>query len=458
MTDKHKKYKDSYGENELYWGFGIEEETYLQFEKLLNVAAPIFKNNHNRERYSVDYYKSYKPEFKELMLQEVSAPFIELPYYVNSHSFLNMDVKGEHITTYAKKPLPNKKYLGKTFFEELKEFNPAIFNDMYEKNFTFDGDTLEFMTLNFYKTDVRAVIKELIKSKSLFLKSLNAYVSKSKNFLYEGRFIYPPINAPYTVYHSNPKNIAMFNNGTYHINITLPTLLGPKDLSGNPTLMYPEKFKEDHKKCIQLYQWLEPILVANYGTADPLSKKSDKYSKASQRCALSRYISLGTYNTETMIEGKILTVPYSTLDVAKQDFWWYNTYHASSGYMKLEAVGMDINYKKHYTHGIELRILDWFDESRLQELCRLLIYVADASADAKHIVNPSYSKTWNNLVVSVLQLGVDYILPLHVIAVYEKIFNVELIDFVGNCYQFLKILTKKLKAKYSKSMCSKLML
>ena len=159
-----------------------------------------------------------------------------------------------------------------------------------------------------------------------------------------------------------------------------------------------------------------------------------------------------------MIEGKILTVPYSTLDVAKQDFWWYNTYHASSGYMKLETVGMDINYKKHYTHGIELRILDWFDESRLQELCRLLIYVADASADAKHIVNPSYSKTWNNLVVSVLQLGVDYILPLHVIAVYEKIFNVELIDFVGDCYQFLKILTKKLKAKYSKSMCSKLML
>ena len=235
-------------------------------------------------------------------------------------------------------------------------------------------------------------------------------------------------------------------------------MLGPKDISGNPTLMYPEKFKEDHKKCIRLYQWLEPILVANYGTPDPLSRHSNKYSKASQRSALSRYIGLGTYDTDSMKEGKILTVPCRDLVAEKQDFWWYKKYHETSGYIMLESVGMDVNYKKHYTHGIELRMLDWFDERRLKDICKLLVYIADASYHTVEILNPALSETWNNLVVAILQEGIEYILPQHIIATYEKIFNVELLGAVVNSRDFLTILRTKLKKKYSKGLCSKLML
>ena len=455
--DKHKKYKPQYGENEIYWGFGLEEETYLQFEKPLNVAITIFNNCHTRERYSVDYYKSYAPDYKSIMNKEFTTPFIQLPYYMNSHSFLNMDIKGQHKTTYAQFPLPNTK-AGDTLFEMLKVFNPKIFKDMYELSFTFDGDTIEFMTQKFYKARIHNVIKELLYIKSIFLISLNKYIKIHKYIFMHGNLIYPPKNAPYTVYHSNPANIAMFNNGTYHINITLPTMLGPKDISGNPTLMYPEKFKEDHKKCIRLYQWLEPILVANYGTPDPLSRHSNKYSKASQRSALSRYIGLGTYDTDSMKEGKILTVPCRDLVAEKQDFWWYKKYHETSGYIMLESVGMDINYKKHYTHGIELRMLDWFDERRLKDICKLLVYIADASYHTVEILNPALSETWNNLVVAILQEGIEYILPQHIIATYEKIFNVELLGAVVNSRDFLTILRTKLKKKYSKGLCSKLML
>jgi len=369
-----------------------------------------------------------------------------------------MDIRGEHTKIYAKIPVANKKFSGQTFFKSLQLHDSKIFVDLYELSFTFDGDTLEFITQKFYKAKIKNVIKELLYLKAIFLKSLNNFIKIHKYNFIHGTLIYPPINAPYTVYHSNPKNIAMFNNGTYHINITLPTLLGPKDTAGNPTLLYPNKFKEDHKKCIRLYQWLEPILAVVYGTPDPLSKHSKKYSKASQRSAVSRYISLGTYDTDAMKEGKILTVPCNELAVYAQDFWWYKKYHASSGYIMLDSIGMDINYKKHYTHGIELRMLDWFDECKLKELSTLLVYVADVSCIIDSVSNPSYSETWNTLVVDVLREGLDYIYPSHIIAVYEKIFDVELLGFVGNSHGLFTLLKEKLKAKYGKGICSKLML
>jgi hypothetical protein len=53
---KHMRYKSMYKQNELYWGLGIEEETYLQFTKPINVASSILTTCHAAERYSVKYY------------------------------------------------------------------------------------------------------------------------------------------------------------------------------------------------------------------------------------------------------------------------------------------------------------------------------------------------------------------------------------------------------------------
>ena len=54
-----------YGQNELFWGLGIEEETYLQFNKLIFVSTPLIREQHTEERYSVNYYFSYKPDYKK---------------------------------------------------------------------------------------------------------------------------------------------------------------------------------------------------------------------------------------------------------------------------------------------------------------------------------------------------------------------------------------------------------
>ena len=107
--EKHHRYKSRYGEHEIYWGLGIEEESYLQFSKPIYVAAPIIRSARKPERYSVNYYNSYKPETLanlDQMFTDVSG-FYPLPFLFNAHSFTRMDTRGKHMTTYEKIPKPN---------------------------------------------------------------------------------------------------------------------------------------------------------------------------------------------------------------------------------------------------------------------------------------------------------------------------------------------------------------
>lgn len=59
---KHYKYKDNYKPSTLYWGIGIENEIYLEFKNKIEIKKKIF-NNHQKERYSINYYENYKSEY-----------------------------------------------------------------------------------------------------------------------------------------------------------------------------------------------------------------------------------------------------------------------------------------------------------------------------------------------------------------------------------------------------------
>ena len=461
VLEKHKKYQDKYGENELFWGLGIEEETYLQFDKPIYVAAPIIRTAHTAERYSVDYYKTYRPC--------ISASFdstfpdasgcIPLPFFINAHAFQKMNTRGQHTTTYEKVPKPNPVFSGTTFLAALQEFRPELFKDLYEKSFVFDGDTIEFITQDFYKVRGPAVIKELVAMKAAFLKGLNDFLVANKIHRDKGLLMYPPRNPGFAVFYSNPQNVVMFNNGTYHINLTLPTMLGPKDASDTTTLLYPDEFRLNHRRCIRMIQWLEPLLLAEYGTADPFSFSHDgRYASASQRCAVSRYIGVGTYDTDTMKEGKCLTAAIKDIKGTDSDFWWYKRYHVTSAYEPLQRVGMDINYKKHFNHGIELRIFDWFPEGRLQGLVELLVHLCDAALIRDEAPVAVLSPTWNHVVLSILQKGGSYILSTEESALYERIFGIPLMGSSQTVLEILDALSRGLKKKYAKGMCSSLML
>lgn len=456
ILEKHRKYKEAYGENEIFWGFGIELETYFQFDKPIYVATPVLRTARKPERYSVSYYKSYKPDTLALMDQMFpdASGCLPLPLFFSGNSFQKTDRNGHHVTTYQTVPKPNPKFSGKTIFQELQEFNPLLFISKHEQSFTFDGDTVEFMTQDFYKTKVERVIKELISHKQEFLDSVNKYFKDRHVFPHLGKLIYPPVNPGFAVFSTNPSNIAIFNNGTYHINITLPSELAKKSPSGMPCLKKPLLFREQHRACIRLYQWLEPILIAIYGTPDPFPNGS----RASQRCAMSRYIGIGTYNTKEMPRGKILTTPIEKIRGSENPFWWYKVYHSKSAYNTLTDIGMDVNYMKHFLHGIELRVFDWFPESRLQELCELLVYVAEVSIIAKVIPEPVITERWNSIVVRSLKDGQDMRFTKREIEFLESLFCVPLPLHELSVKQVYSSLYYGLKEKHGNSSLSNLFL
>jgi hypothetical protein len=183
---------------------------------------------------------------------------------------------------------------------------------------------------------------------------------------------------------------------TYHFNFTLPTELDNARHIHNYAL-----FTEQHKNLINIIQWVEPLLLSMYGSGDIFAKVNSNLSGTSQRIAKSRYIGLGTYDTDTMKPGKILHIDSNNNHLSNMDYWWFNKYYEKSDYTKEKLIGVDINFHKHKNHGIELRIFDYFDESKLEDAFTFIILLMDHSL-TKKIKSPIRNKLWNEYVVDIL--------------------------------------------------------
>jgi len=405
--EKHKKYSGYYVANDVYWGLGIENEMYLEFDKPKLIDMNFFLNNHKRERYSVDYYSNYKPEYLKTAFQKYSNVFcfhnkskIPLPLLINAHTFTKTDRNNEPIRMYTKACELNHKFCGETLFEEI--IKRPVLSETYEKEWCFDGDTFEFSNMNFYNTTLDKVLDELKDNKTRFLKEIQTFQREHEIFKNYGNIQYMKQNYPFSVHMTNLNNVAMFNNGTLQYNITLPTRL-----TQNGKIANKRDFVYTHKNAIRLIQWFEPLLIAVYNTPDPFSEngKNPAFSNCSQRCAISRYMGIGTYDTDIMIEGKVLTLMTTTFD--KYENWWYNRFHKTSNYNRLTEIGLDINFYKHYNHGIEIRFFDYIhDENLLQESFEFIIHLMDFVLDSKkEIENPIYSDLWNDLVLEIITKG-----------------------------------------------------
>jgi hypothetical protein len=399
FQEKHQKYIDFYTslnanpvkDNE-YWGLGIENESYLMFETLTDVPRHSYMLFQKRERYSVDYWKNYKNKPLVSTLQGLPIN-IKTPTYINSHSFQFADIDGNHMTLYKDKNLQrlNPKFTGLSVDTFLKQKSPIV-SDLFKNNMIYDGDTIEFTTFDFYKTNVESILKELSTVKATFLKEVNTHLYG--NGVFKDRIIYPPFNYGFARHLSNPENIAMCNNGTYHINLTLPTTL---DSNGNIADL--DEFKKKHANAIRGIQWVEPLIIALYGSPDILHTLNAEYSGGSQRLCLSRYIGLGTYDTKRMEKGKLL----DTHDYKKSS-GYFAKLHLNSPYNPPEKTGYDFNYNKYIKHGIELRVLDSFPEEHLESLINFLVLICNYSI--RHdIPDPIHSELWNTVVIDCLQKG-----------------------------------------------------
>jgi hypothetical protein len=417
--DKHQKYKKAYKPNDIFWGLGIEHETYIETNNLKQVTVKGLKENKASERYCVNYYNIYTKEEFDTALDGLFKPDekILLPILLNSHTFQRTDINGEHQTTYERIPKPNPKFNGTTIHNWMKSQNPTAFKGTFEKSYIFDGDTIEFMTQDFYKATINTVINELEEIEADFIIALNA-LPKEGIFKTYGPFKLAQENYPFASYLTNIKNNAMFNNGTIHLNITLPTKLNDKAEIADMPL-----FIKQHQNYARAIQWLSSLIVAKYNKYDPLcesSKNGEKYAAGSQRVAVSRYIGLGTYDTDKMEVGKILTTSRDKLS----DIDWYEEFHKKVDYKFLNELGMDLNFNKHYCHGLELRLLDSIPTNDIKDILHTLVYLADFSL-SNEIENPKKSKLWHRIAENCVHNGKGYFIDVTDQNELYKLFKIE---------------------------------
>jgi hypothetical protein len=412
---KHEKYEKKYKPNQLYWGLGVEHETYLQTSFIRTSTIDYMLKHRKQERYSVNYYNAYKTSEFDQILTDISDTNLLVPILVNSHTFQKTDVNLQHKTTYEKQPKPNPKFSSTTVFELLQQHN-SYFKDEYDKSFTFDGDTVEFITQDFYNATVEQVMGELKAHETKFIDNLNATIeSKPATFGLFGSL------APYKIqernfgfahYLTNLSNVSMFNNGTIHVNITLPTMLDASSQIQNPQL-----FIEHHRNLACLFQWFLPLFIATYGSGDPfeqilkspsnpppIAKKHSLFAKGSQRLAVSRYIGVGTYDTTNMEKGKILQVSKTDLETPLS---WYDNLYSKTMYSPLTDIGLDINFNKHWSHGLEFRIFDAVSYDELQQILYDIVLLADMSLMLPSLSIPQKNTVWQNMITNAIWKGAD---------------------------------------------------
>jgi hypothetical protein len=423
MTDvlrnlpKHKKYSSSYIRGDFFWGLGVEHETYIKTSQEKIFTS--FSNAMEPERYSVSYYKSYKQEYLPAALEEIiqqSNGKLKVPILMNSHTFTHTDKFNIHKTTFDKEPKPNSKADKQTFFEWICS-QSKWFEQQYEKSFIWDGDSIEFMTQKFYKASVKGVLNELRLAHDTFISNLNALPKQGLLLAYSPLSLAFPSNEPFACHLTNLKHISMFNNGTLHINITLPTRLS---LFKSQKASNWSTFVEDHRKLARLIQWLEPLWIASYGSPDPLSTlPSFSASSSSQRIAVSRYIGLGTFDTDTMPRGKILQIPRPPLS-------WYDEFYKQAYYQPLKEIGLDINFNKHGAHGLELRFFDQMSYNSLEQILYQLVLLADVSLSyTGPVENPRDSKLWKESALECLRKGKSWMVSPEQMVVFSSILRIQ---------------------------------
>ena len=407
-----------------YWGIGLENETYMQFEESLIVSGEFIQEKIGFEKYSIDYRKCYKPESLAPILKKAFGlnENYKVSRMMNSHSLEKLDINYQHKTLSPVRPLvdtatgemiaqptENPDYLGKSIMELFLEDQPYNIQSMItQRNKTmgsvhFDGDSIEFVTKYFENRTIAESCKELRATKKLFLDKIN------ESSVLNGKLNFPDYNNGLNMFMTNQENLVLFNNGTYHFHITLPSL------TEDSRIVDYNEFERTHANAIYLLQWFEPFFIATLGSPDIMGVISDTYSLdkkftlGSMRNAMSRYIGVGTYN-KAMPKGKILT--YNVDDFRKllkfekeENIWWRDQIEADMEYEMLSEVGLDFNQEKMYQSGFEFRSFDEFPAEYLNDVLFGIILICEHSLNLPDVQWGHDSKAWNNLVFKTLKMG-----------------------------------------------------
>lgn len=406
FPENTKRYMKMFNKTDtMFWGIGIENETYLELDPIIISGEKILKQL-GRERYSVDYTKNYDVKAVKEVMRRVydEKKNYQITRMVNSHALNKTDRNGENKTLYTKDTKINPKFSGKSIFEEWLEHDPEVRQKIHPSdktltNIFFDGDTIEFITENFYNTDTFKVSQELILNREWFLSRFRKFKEdtglwpriQKVDFVRE----HPGLNTFIT----QLDRVVLFNNTTIHVHLTLPTPI--KDGIITDQL----QFTKVHKNAIRMLQWFEPFFIATLGSPDLFNQfEGGGYSGGSMRATLSRYIGVGTYNTDKMEEKKILTKPI--MEVRPNGIWWRDLVEREMHYvLPTDEIGLDFNYAKYYQSGLEFRILDGFPMEILKDVLDVIILICEHSLHLEKVQNPISIETWNHIVYRTMRDG-----------------------------------------------------
>lgn len=395
-----------------YWGIGLENETYMQFEESLTVSGTFIQEKIGCERYSIDYRKCYRSGVLASVLENGldKDKNYRISRMMNSHSWDKIDLNYQHKTIASiNPPIDNPEYLGKSILENFLESQPYNIWSMFTQktnpmgSVNFDGDSIEFVTKYFENRTISDSCDELAATKKLFIDKIN------ESGVLNGNLHFPDYNTGFNMFLSNQENIVLFNNGTYHFHITLPTL------TENSRIVDYPAFEAKHANAIYLLQWFEPLFIATLGSPDimqVISKKrglNHQFAGGSMRNAMSRYTGVGTFN-KVMAKGKILT--YQVEEFRKllrfekeENIWWRDQVESDFDYELLSDIGLDFNQEKMYQSGFEFRSFDEFPASYLPDLLHAIITICEHSLNIQDVAWCHDSVVWNNLVFKSLKYG-----------------------------------------------------
>jgi hypothetical protein len=87
-------------------------------------------------------------------------------------------------------------------------------------------------------------------------------------------------------------------------------------------------------------------------------------------------------------------------------------------------MGYDVNFNKHYNHGVEIRFFDHIaDDAKINNVLEDLIYLGDWSLENEISDNPIKSAIWNGLVVKCMIQGKNTQLSFEELDLYSVIFR-----------------------------------
>jgi saccharopine dehydrogenase (NAD+, L-lysine-forming) len=384
---KHRRYLTHPSVSTLFWGIGLENETYLMTE--MKDAASFATLQPKRERYSIDYYKSFAREPLERVLRVLrDCPSLHYPLYVNAHTFQKTDPSLEHRTLYNAHQTPNRRFTESIHDHLMRACE--TYRTMNEISMVFDGDTIEFITQKFHCTTVSESLNELVEQKEKWRQAVSPFFEQWGI----GTLQFPTHSHGLVSFiTTHGKNLSLCNTGTLHINLTLPTWLE------NGQLRDRTGFARDHLAFIRMIQVVEPLLAACYGTPDVFSVIDPAYSIGSQRGTRSRYISLQTFDVAAPVNGKLLICPRPT-----RKEHWYSRLMSEGPYLPHTEVGYDVNFNKFKNHGVEIRFLDAFPEAYLGDVMNFFVLLAQHAVVTGNLGELNRSE-FDDIIVNCLRLG-----------------------------------------------------